>query len=107
MSRREVKRDATTMTTNCWMVISANGRVGVTALAPRLGSDEIAIKLAIKLPRALFTRPALSAAITIPAEAAEPQVIEAEAVANIRNAVKHATGLDLVINVIEAETSNA
>lgn len=70
--------------------------------APRLAANEIAIRQSVKVPRALFTRPSLSAEVVIPNEAAMPTEIEATTVSDIREAVLRATGIDLSITVEKA-----
>ncbi len=99
--RREIRRDATTLTTHGYLVIDADGGMRLAALPPRLGWDEIVMKIAVKIPRAIFTKPSLSAEITIPADAGNPSIIEARTVADIREAVQQATGMQLSITVVD------
>jgi hypothetical protein len=103
MNRREIQRDATTLTTHGFLVIDAEGSLRLTATPPYLRANEIMMKLAIKVPRNIFTKPSLSAEITVPAEAGNPSVIEAKTVADMQEAVRQATGMELSITVVPPE----
>lgn len=97
--KREIKRDATHMKTSCFLVIAADGRLRVTAGAPRLEANEVTMKLSIRVPRALFTKPMMSAQIEIPSDAGNPPYLNAVIVGDIQAAVKQAMGMDLSITV--------
>lgn len=85
------------------LIINARGSARVTKRRPGLEWDEIAIALDIELPDALFRKPHLSASITIPNEAARPNIIEAVTAENVQDAINESTGLEFVIRIAPPE----
>src|SRR3954466_14377131 len=65
---------------------------------PSTAKNEIAIKLDIDLPLALFTRPELTASIVVPPEK-QPYQIDADVQHRIAESVRESTGLDVRISV--------
>jgi hypothetical protein len=100
---------STTRDLNAYIIVKPKGWGGLSArLAsriPALKSDEIAIKLCIDVPDALFKRPQLQASITIPESAVTPTVVNAEVLDNIREVLSQQTGLDVTVNLVVPEAS--
>lgn len=70
---------------------------------PTLKGNEVALRLYIDLPKALFERPTLEAKMKIPDEAVPQIDISPEVTANIEEIIKNSTGLTMSINVIPFE----
>lgn len=70
---------------------------------PKLKGNEIALRLSIDLPKALFTRPTLEAKMTIPDEVVPTVEISPEVTANIEEIIKQSTGLTMSVNVVPFE----
>lgn len=92
------------MKTQFYLVIGKGGSVAAKKNKPSLSFDEIAIAMNLELPDALFKKPALEATVTIPAEAALPQNIEADVVANVKEAIQTSTGLEVRISVVQPDS---
>jgi hypothetical protein len=65
---------------------------------PATSKTEIAIKLNLGLPLALFTRPELTASVIVPEEK-QPYKIDADVQHRIAEAVRESTGLDVRVSV--------
>lgn len=72
--------------------------VRVSKGKPSTSANEVAIKLDVKLPVALFLRPDLEAKLTVPAEKV-PFTISPEMTTNIAEAIRQSTGLAVVLSV--------
>lgn len=68
---------------------------------PALAPNEVAIKLNLEIPDALFTRPQLEAKVTIPDDAVAKPVIEAQVIDNVQEIIKQQTGFDVRLEVVE------
>lgn len=79
-------------------------RVRIAKRPPSLDADEIAIKMEIRLPDALFKKPHLEAKIEVPNEAAKVEAITAITADNVRDAIVEATGLELSISVKQEDS---
>lgn len=90
-----------------WLTITSRGATRLTHGKPRVSVDEVSIFLEIKIPDEMFKRPRLEAKINIPEEAVEPNVLNAEVVENVRDAIERATGLTFAINVIKEESESS
>lgn len=88
------------MKTYFFLNVNRRGSVSTTKNTPSLKADEISIKLCLELPDALFNRPKLQANITIPDEAAKPEIINSLVIDNVQEAIKAATGLDFTISIV-------
>jgi hypothetical protein len=75
----------------------------LTTGLPSLWVDDVAIKLVLEVPNALFEKPRLEAKVTIPKEAVVTEIINAETVDNVEELVKSKIGLDLKVNVVKPE----
>ncbi len=73
----------------------------VTKSNPALDSDEIAVKIVIDIPEALFDKPSLEARVTIPEEAVSKPVITAEVIDNVEQIIKQNTGFEVKLIAIE------
>jgi hypothetical protein len=75
-----------------YIVVQPKGYYDLTARyasrTPALSKDEIAIKLNISVPDALFTRPQLQASLTIPENAVTPPVLDATVLDNVREVIE-------------------
>lgn len=80
-----------------WSGLSAR----LTSKVPALGKDEVAIKLDVVVPDALFKRPQLRASVTIPESVVSAPVISAEVLDNIQEILTQQTGLDIKVSVVE------
>ena len=66
---------------------------------PDLARDEVAIKLELKLPAALFEKPTLGAAITV--EGDVPTIdLSPETVETIQDVIRSTSGLDVQLTVV-------
>lgn len=72
----------------------------ITKGSPTLNRNEIALKLRIEVPVALFLKPSIEASISIPNDQVSRTVITPEIQDNIREIVRQGTGLDFNISVI-------
>lgn len=91
------------MDKNFWLTVSKSKIPRVTKTKPGLDWDEVTIKLNLNIPDALFDRPRLEASITIPEEVVKTEVLSADVVENVQEAIKTATGLEMKISVIQDE----
>lgn len=73
---------------------------------PKLKGNEIALRLVIDLPKALFIRPTLEARMTIPDEAVPTIEITPEVTDNIAKIIKESTGLTMSVNVVPFKEEN-
>jgi len=89
------------MKTETWLAINSNGSVRTRKTKPALYIDEIAIKINVEVPDALFSKPHLEASITVPKEAAMQDVLTADVVENARDAIETSTGLNFVVKVVK------
>lgn len=87
------------MDVECYLIVSARGAVRVTKGAPDLKWDEIAVKVKLKLPRGMFTKPTIEAVVTVPDSAAKPPTIEADVIENVGEAIRLATGMHVELIV--------
>jgi hypothetical protein len=103
------------MQTSCYLIISGKkspyGRrvnpnpIRMTKNKPPTQSDEVAIKVNIDLPDALFTKPAMEITLSAP----EPQGVElsTEVQDQISEFIAEATGLKTVVRFEAAEGESA
>lgn len=70
---------------------------------PALDPGEVAIRVRLELPDALFARPRLEARIAVPADQVSRPTINAAVVENIREALQQQLGVDLQIAVVVPE----
>lgn len=83
------------METHFFIVASRKGAERMLQTQPRLAPGEVAIKVTLVVPNALFQAPQIQAAITIPESAVPVEAISAEVQDNVRELVQQATGLEV------------
>lgn len=71
----------------------------VTQRKPALGPDEVALRVDVALPVALFLKPTLSASIRVDGEAPTFE-LDTETVTSIEDLLRTSVGLDVVLNVM-------
>jgi hypothetical protein len=80
---------------------SAELHVRSTTRPPALQAGEVAMAVTVRVPDAMFKRPALKATIEIPADSVSAPVIDAQVVDNIRVELARTLGVDLRVEVVE------
>jgi hypothetical protein len=75
----------------------------MTALKPALNADEIAIHLLMEIPDILFERPTIEARVVVPNEAVPPLRLDAEVLQQVDDAIRSATGLQVILSVAPPE----
>ena len=80
-----------------------NHKIEIREKTPSLDGMQIAVKLDIEIPDALFQRPTLEAKMTIPEEAVPKLSLDANVTENISRLIKDATGLTMKVTVVEQE----
>lgn len=68
---------------------------------PAIASNEIAVKVSIDIPEAIFNKPSLEAKITVPESSVSQPVIDAVVVNDIQEIIKQNTGFDVKLEVID------
>lgn len=96
-----------------WLVISAHRtRYSWKAMSyksrlaerePSLAGNEVAVKIKLELPEALFKRPKLVANLEIPQEAVPKTEITTEVTTNIEKIIKETTGLEMRLSIVPFE----
>lgn len=88
-----------------YIVVKPKGHYGLSARlasrTPALSKDEVAIKLDIRVPDALFKRPQIQAKVVIPEDAVTAPVLNATVLDNVREALQQQTGLDVSVSLVE------
>lgn len=75
----------------------------MTKSSPALASNEVAVKVMLELPDAIFEKPTFEAKVVVPKDAISKPVIEAEVVDNVQDIIKQNTGFDVKLEVVEPE----
>jgi len=91
-----------------YLIISKNGIKGVRKSKPSLRADEIAVKVNLDIPNALFEKPLLEATITIDKSVA-PEKISPEIIINTKDLIEQQTGAKIdfkIISMIEKVEAN-
>jgi len=84
-----------------WIVINSRGHAKLAVKEPRLTVNEIAFRLHLEIPDAIFKRPMILADIVIPRETVLPDKITVDMTNNIEEAIKSVTGLEMRVSVVE------
>lgn len=71
--------------------------------SPALKSGELAIKVLVSIPRAMFERPQLQAQISIPETSVTPKVLDAIVLDNVQEVLKATLGFDIKLSVVDPE----
>lgn len=102
------------MRTNLYLIVNSRGTARVvkrkytySPKLPALKEDEVAVALEVSLPESLFKKPQLQATVNVPEEAVRPNVIDAEVVDNIKEAIRSVTGVEMSITVQNQNESTA
>jgi hypothetical protein len=85
-----------------YLIINHRGAIAIRERPPRLSSNEIAVKLELDLPNALFERPTLLARMKIPTEAVPKTKLTPAITDNVEKLIREATGLEMRITLVEA-----
>lgn len=80
-----------------WSALTAR----LTNKSPSLVSGEVAIKVTVNVPDALFERPQLQARIVVPESAVSKPVIDATVIDNIQETLNKQFGLDVRVSLVE------
>lgn len=75
----------------------------MTKESPALASNEVAIKVVLTLPDAIFDKPTFEAKIEVPNEAVSQPVITAEVIDNVQEIIKQNTGFEVKLEVVEKD----
>lgn len=86
-----------------YLIINSRGGIAVRERPPRLGGNEIALRIKLDVPDALFQRPVLVANMSIPATAVPKSTITTQVADNVEKLIKEATGLTMNVTVVEHE----
>lgn len=86
-----------------YLIVNSRGNVTMRERPPRLQGNEIAVLLTLAVPDAIFKRPTLEARMVVPNEAVPKATITPKVTDNIEKIIKEATGLNMVVTVMEQE----
>lgn len=75
----------------------------MTVGSPALASNEVAIKLFLELPDAIFDKPAFEAKVIVPDSAVSKPIISAEVIDNVQDIIKQNTGFEVKLEVVEVD----
>lgn len=89
-----------------YLIINSRGGVTVREREPRMAGNEVALRLELEVPDALFKRPVLKAVMAIPKEAIPKSTITPQITDNVEKLIKEATGLDMHVSIIPHEEEN-
>ncbi len=71
--------------------------IGKSSESPKLNAGEVAIRVMLALPQALFQKPALRATVSVPENAVTGPVVDAKVINNIREVIAAEMGIQLTI----------
>ncbi len=74
----------------------------ITMRPPALAADEIAMRVCVKLPDAIFRKPMLEATVEVPMDAVTPPSLDATVLDNVREELTRRLGIDMTIAVVES-----
>lgn len=88
-----------------YIIVKPKGYYGLsarlTSRTPALSKDEVAIKLDICVPDALFKRPQIQAKVVVPEDAVTAPVLNAAVLDNVREVLQQQTGMDVSVSLVE------
>ncbi|MCJ2092109.1 hypothetical protein MKK67_06290 [Methylobacterium sp. J-072] len=84
-----------------WLTFDQDGNVRLNRESPRLSPDERAMRVEVRVPKALWNIPQLSAEITVP-DPGQPDAIAAR-IEQFAEQLKTAVGCDVVLTVKPVE----
>ena len=87
----------------CYLVTNSRGTVHATKNKPALRSDEVAIRLALRLPEIMFARPVVSAQVVVSEAAVAPKDITPEILINTAELIEQTMGIKVELRVVPPE----
>lgn len=75
----------------------------ISSKTPSLAAGEVAIKLNVTVPEALFKQPQLQASVIIPEDSVTPPVLDAKVLDNVREIMEQQTGMEVSVRLVEGE----
>ena len=91
------------MKTSAYLIINPNGVVSVRKSKPFLQWNEIAVRISLDIPDALFQRPHLEATISVDPEKVQPTQINPEMIINTKELIEEQTGAKIDFKVVPIE----
>lgn len=95
------------MRTSQYIIVKKTGRFSygtrMTKSSPALAPNEIAVKVVLEIPDAIFEKPTLEANIVVPETAVNKPVITAETIDNVEQIIKQNTGFSVTLAVVEQD----
>ena len=85
--------------TYIWVITNKKGSVRTVKKNPTVKSDEVAFKLDIELPKAMFEKPKLSVSVKVPEDAVKEEIVSEEIIDNIGETLKRHMDMDINITV--------
>lgn len=73
----------------------------LTQKSPALASNEIAVKIRLQLPDAIFEKPAFEAKVVVPDSAISKPIIEADVIDNVEQIIKQNTGFEVKLTMVD------
>lgn len=86
-----------------FLVINNRGSVKAVEREPKLAANEISLRLCLEVPASLFERPRLEATMKVPNEAVPKIKITPAVTDNVEKMIKQATGLNMVVSIVDQE----
>jgi hypothetical protein len=72
----------------------------MTVGSPVLQSNEVAVKVTLILPDAIFDKPAFEAKVVVPEDAVTKTLVSAEVIDNVQEIIKQNTGFEVKLEVV-------
>lgn len=91
------------MKETAYLIIGKTGIRGVRKTRPGLKWDEVAMKVDLNIPDALFQRPHIEAKITVDPEKIQPNQINPELILNTKDLIEQQTGAKIDFKVVSYE----
>lgn len=108
------------METNFYLIIGARkarysydgskyeiGELQVRKNKPKTASNEIAIKVCLDIPDAVFERPQLEASITVADDQISAPIISADVADNIGKVLSEEIGIDVTVKPVEPDNDRS
>ena len=86
-----------------YLIIGKTGIRGVRKTRPDLKWDEVAMKINLDIPDALFQRPHIEAKITVDPDKIQPNQINPELILNTKDLIEQQTGAKIDFRVISID----
>ncbi len=75
----------------------------MTVGSPALQANEVAVKISLELPDAIFDKPAFEAKVVVPDAAVSKPIISADVIDNVQDIIKQNTGFEVKLEVVEVD----